>query len=75
MRGRDVQVPGPVCPVPCCHQSRARASAYPDANYALKSAEVGHDTGADGGADAILLRELDRYDNTGFTPEIFCETL
>lgn len=63
-REHHVQVPGPVCPVPCCHQSRARASAYLDSDDESISTEGGH------GADAVLLRELDRYDNTGFKSHV-----
>lgn len=69
MRGRGSQVPSPVCPVPCCHQSRARASAYLDADDSSISAEGGHH--ADGATDAVLLREIDRYENTVYMSLIF----
>ncbi|CAM9653733.1 unnamed protein product [Ectocarpus fasciculatus] len=59
------KIPGPACPVPCCHQSRTRASAeltdHGECGAAVPlstSISTRQAPGAD--ADVVLLRELDR---------------
>eukprot|EP00903_Cladosiphon_okamuranus_P008959 g8573.t1 len=54
------KVPGPACPVPCCRQSRMRASTLLDNDGEATLTSVQGNADADGGADAVLLRELDR---------------
>ncbi|CAN0273364.1 unnamed protein product, partial [Ectocarpus sp. 12 AP-2014] len=59
------KIPGPACPVPCCHQSRARASAeladHNDSGPAASlSTSISTRPGPGADSDAVLLRELDR---------------
>lgn len=60
----DMQIPGSVCPVPCCHVSRARAysqqagDAHPESRARTKPA-AGAPVADE--ANNVVLQELDRY--------------
>eukprot|EP00752_Nemacystus_decipiens_P007282 g6518.t1 len=54
------KVPGPACPVPCCQQCRARTSDQLDDDDEATVASAQGNADAGGGANAVLLRELDR---------------